>query len=188
MAKKSIKPVLRTQSGEVINVKNPKVENINLFDIAEGLTKICRFSGQLPSKTFYSVAAHSLAVSDWIERNGGTPLEALTGLLHDASEAYLADLPSPVKRLCKDYQKIENKFQKVISKKFNIPYPYPEIVHRADKAVLQPEQLAQKSSSYYSCESGKKPKKIYLTPPYWRRHNLVLAFLARYDSLKFAKR
>jgi hypothetical protein len=123
-------------------VARPQVNEINLTDIAVGLSLVCRFSGQLLDGP-YSVAAHSVAVSYWIEANGGTPREALTGLLHDASEAYCSDVPSPVKYKCKDYQRIEEKFQKAIAKRFKLPYPFPDVVHKADIAVLVDEKKYQ---------------------------------------------
>ncbi len=136
------KDYFRTWTGVKIKAKAPVAADIRISDIARGLSLTCRFSGQLPS--LYSVAAHSIVVSEWIERNGGSPKEALAGLLHDASEAYCADVPSPMKALCKDYQRLEKRFQKAIAKRFNLKYPFTKIVHQADKEVLFDERLFQK--------------------------------------------
>ena len=131
----------QTISAKRVSVSNPKVKDICIEDIATGLANLCRFAGQLP--LIYSVAAHSIEVSYWIENNGGTVKEALSGLLHDASEAYCADVPSPYKAKCKDYQRLETKLQKAIAKRFGLEYPFPKIVHQADKAVLFGEKLMQ---------------------------------------------
>lgn len=132
---------LQTISGRILSPRRPLLKDIDINDIAHALNNLCRFAGHLPNT--YSVAAHSLAVCRVVERMGGTPRECLTALLHDASEAYCVDLPTPIKRLCKDYQKIEDRFQKVIAKKFGLIYPFPKMILKADKAVLYPEKVYQ---------------------------------------------
>ena len=47
----------------------------------------------------------------------------LAGLLHDASEAYIGDMPSPFKKLMPDYKKLEDNLMKVIAQKFGFEYP-----------------------------------------------------------------
>lgn len=160
-------PTLRTISGHIIEdpAKGPTIKQVNIFDIAHALSQLCRFAGQFPS--FYSVGAHSLLVSQWIERNGGTPEECLAGLLHDATEAYLADLPSPIKRQCKSYRTLEARYAKIIAKKFMIPFPLPEIVHRADAAILEIEKKAFR-------EGRKMP---------WSNKNTRVAFIDRFQEL-----
>mgnify|MGYP001394812836 FL=1 len=169
--KKKPASYFRTLSGSLINLVNPSRFTIHLSDISHGLSLLCRFSGQTP--VFYSVAAHSIEVSNWIERNGGTPLEALTGLLHDASEAYLADLPSPAKALCPDYMLLEKRLQKCIAQRYSIPYPFPKIVHIADKEVLKYELLFQQDIGYKIPMMGK---------------DVELMFIERYRELFRAKR
>lgn len=126
------KNLIITYSGIYIDLLNPKEEDINIYDIAHQLSNHCRFGGAI--KSFYSVAMHSVEVAS------KCPDEyKLVGLLHDASEAYLCDIPTPIKNLLPEYLKIEERFMKVISSKFNIPYPYPEIVHKIDKMVMVDE-------------------------------------------------
>jgi hypothetical protein len=111
---------------------------IHIEDIAHGLSNLCRFSGQC---SFYTVAAHSIEVSRWIQDHGGTALEALWGLLHDASEAYITDMPMPVKIFCPQYYVIETAFMKAVCRRFNLPLLQPEIVYRADVARLEIEKV-----------------------------------------------
>lgn len=80
-----------TFSGRVIEPLNPDPAQIDLEDIAHALANQCRFTGH--TKEFYSVAQHSVLVSYEC-----APEDALWGLLHDASEAYLADIARPVKK------------------------------------------------------------------------------------------
>jgi len=93
-------PWVETVSGRRVSLVEPDPESISIEDIAHHLSKLCRFAGA--SRTFYSVAEHSLRVS--AEFNSYTcPVMAralkVWGLLHDAHEAYLGDIIRPVKQL-----------------------------------------------------------------------------------------
>lgn len=129
-----------THSGEMIDridrAINPR--QLNIWDIAWGLSNICRFSGQC---AFYTVGGHSILVSQWIEKHGGTPQEALWGLLHDASEAYIQDIPMPIKCKLPLYYKYEARFMKAICDRFGLPRKQPAIVHTADMAMLEIEKI-----------------------------------------------
>src|SRR5271165_7548492 len=82
---------IQTYTGRVMYPLDPRPEEINIIDIAHALSNLCRFTGHV--RTFYSVAEHSVRVSQHCD-----PKDALWGLLHDASEAYLADMSRPMKR------------------------------------------------------------------------------------------
>lgn len=123
---------IRTYTGVVINILDPKPEQILIEDIAHALSNLCRFNGH--TAKFYSVAQHSLDVMELTRDE-----HKLTALLHDASEAYLVDVPSPIKALLPEYKAIEDKIMRVIAQKFGITYPLPEIVHQADKEWLKHE-------------------------------------------------
>lgn len=125
---------LITVTGREIDPSRITPFDINLYDIAHGLSNICRFSGQTSS--FYSVAQHSVRVAKAVP-----PDMALMALLHDASEAYLADIPLPVKRLLPDYQKLEDSFTKAIALYFGIPYNLPNTIKLADNRALLTEWL-----------------------------------------------
>jgi 5'-deoxynucleotidase YfbR-like HD superfamily hydrolase len=92
----------------------PHPHQIDIRDIAHGLSLLCRFSGQCPY--FFSVAEHSIYVANNLPDN-----LKLEGLLHDASEAYLADLPRPVKVGLPEYNAIEAAVEEVIAQKFDQP-------------------------------------------------------------------
>jgi uncharacterized protein len=93
---------------------------------------IYRFSGQCPY--FYSVAEHCVYVA-----NALPPCLKLEGLLHDASEAYLADLPKPVKMGLPDYNLLETQVETIIAEKFCLACPTPSEVKSADLAMLKRE-------------------------------------------------
>jgi len=87
---------LSTRSGQRVQLLQPQPDSIDIGDIALGLSRQYRFNGH--TTTPYTVAQHSVVVSYLV------PAEhALQALLHDAAEAYIGDLPSPVKKLCPDF-------------------------------------------------------------------------------------
>ena len=86
---------IQTLSGRRVNPLDAAPEDIDPVDIADALANLCRFGGH--SRGFYSVAQHSVIVCDLLEERGATPDELMAALLHDAAEAYLGDLPHPIK-------------------------------------------------------------------------------------------
>jgi len=99
--------IVDTLSRKFVDFADLDKSKIDLWDIAGGLSKICRFAGQIPCH--YSVAEHSIIVSEIILLLGYSKRTAKYGLIHDATEAYMGDIPSPVKLLCPDYINLENK-------------------------------------------------------------------------------
>src|SRR5262249_40412991 len=88
-------PYLQTVSGRRLDPFTPDLEQIDVADIATALANQCRFGGH--TRVFYSVAQHSCLVTDVLRERGGSATELRWALLHDASEAYLVDLPHPIK-------------------------------------------------------------------------------------------
>jgi len=123
---------IATYSGKKINFRDIKVEDINLIDIAKGLSNECRFGGQCDK--FYSVAQHSILVSYLVSKE-----LALEALLHDAAEAYIKDFPSPLKKIMPDYVKLEKQFEKVIKEKFGLPQQKSAEIKGADLIMLATE-------------------------------------------------
>jgi uncharacterized protein len=81
-----------TASGREINLKQPNPNNLTIDDIATHLSRINRFNGATWRP--YSVAQHSVAVSDYLVASGVEAQRA--GLLHDAHEAYIGDITRPI--------------------------------------------------------------------------------------------
>lgn len=125
---------IQTYSGRRFNPTNPVTGAIVIQDIAHALSMQCRFSGHV--KKFYSVAQHSVNVSYICDQ-----ADALWGLMHDASEAYLVDIPSPLKRSGKfeSYKELEAHMQKAICERFDLPIVEPPSVKRADTILLATE-------------------------------------------------
>jgi 5'-deoxynucleotidase YfbR-like HD superfamily hydrolase len=125
---------IQTYSGLKMYPLDPLADEICLADIAHALSNICRFTGH--SAEFYSVAQHSVYVSSYVSR-----YNALWGLLHDASEAYLCDIARPIKHspTMKGYREAERTLQATIAAKFGLPIVQPKEVEVVDTALLVTE-------------------------------------------------
>lgn len=132
-----MKDFLLTASGKRFYPADPKPEMICLADIAQGLSQLCRFSGQ--TSVFYSVAQHCLHVSSILKRQGASIELQLAGLLHDASEAYMADVPRPVKIRLTNYREMEDTVVKVIFEKYKLNFDLYHQVKEADIVALKTE-------------------------------------------------
>ena len=132
---------IQTFLGKIVYPLSLGVDDINIHDIAHSLSLQCRFNGH--SQLFYSVGEHSCRVSDLC------PLELKEwGLLHDAGEAYLSDLPSPLKKHMPYYIKKEEKILKIIGERFwLLPWKLvEEEINKIDLIVLATESRDVMSS------------------------------------------
>ena len=125
--------LITTYTGKNVNPLDLRVDDICLSDIAHPLSMTCRFGGHCSK--FYSVAEHSVLVSRLCPKEF-----ALIGLLHDAAEAYLGDIPSPVKRLVPEFLEAEKRAEAVIALKFGIPQLMNHQVKVADSLALEIEK------------------------------------------------
>ena len=125
---------IQTYGGKQFWPLDPRPEDIDLVDIAHALSMLCRFTGH--TKRFYSVAEHSVHVSMRC-----APTDALWGLLHDASEAYLVDLARPVKRQpqMSAYRDAEASVMRAVCAHFGLPSIEPRSVKEADNRMLYTE-------------------------------------------------
>ena len=129
-----MKTYITTNSGKTIDYLNPDPKQITIEDIAHGLSQECRWGAQ--TKVFYSVAAHSIMVSMVCAET--SMLHALKGLLHDASEAFLRDLPTPLKELPElaGYKIIEARMMKAIGEALDVDLiDLPPEIHAADRKI-----------------------------------------------------
>ena len=127
-------PLILLSSGNYFSYKDIKDNKYLIEDIAHGLSHVCRFAGH--TERFYSVAEHCYHASYVIE----DPQFALDALMHDASEAYLGDIPRPLKALLPEYVEIEKQVEAEIAKRFNLTYPMPEAVKLIDIRLLATEK------------------------------------------------
>ena len=140
--KTKLEPFLATYTGGRAYPFGLSPESIRIEDIAHSLSNICRYNGH--TSVFWSVAAHSLEVSRRCERNARDarlaeyPVKriALHGLLHDAGEAYLMDVPKPIKPLFLNYDAWEENVERAIAVAFDLEFPFPPIVKTVDQGVV----------------------------------------------------
>ena len=105
-----------TYTGIMIDPVHPDPALIDVRDIAHSLSMLCRANGHFP--TFYSVGQHSVNCAREAKARGYSRKVQLACLLHDGSEAYLADVTRPVKKELPKYLEIEEPLQNLIWEKF----------------------------------------------------------------------
>lgn len=161
---------IRTVSGRTFDFQNPEHSEFDIEDIAHALSHVCRYAGHTP--VHYSVAQHSVLVSHAVP-----PEHALAGLLHDAAEAFLGDVVTPLKALLPDYRALEKRVESVVLARFGLPPELPPEVKHADRLLLATEQRDLFQSGY--CELETLPQRIVPQLPQQARSE----FLTRYRDL-----
>jgi len=120
---------IRTRSGKYLDVFNPNPDDIDILDIAWGLSGEGRFGNQL--SRHYPVAEHSMMCADL------APAELkFSMLMHDASDAYIGDLAGPIKKKLNEFRQLEENLMKAIANKFGFVWPMTDEMHSIDKKVL----------------------------------------------------
>lgn len=155
-----------TYSGLLVDPVDVKTGDINLIDIAHHLTNISRYGGALPFDLHYSVAEHSILLTNYFIDQGTMDAKSLAtaALLHDASEAYLGDVVSGLKPTLVEYKKIEAKLQQQIYEKYGVftNKEIDEIVSFADKSIVLNEVMVLTPAKYQLFK--RKKRNIDLIP------------------------
>lgn len=145
-----------TVNGYTVDFTDPQPDTICLDDIATGLANVSRFAGQL--NRHYSVAAHSICVARTVWNRDNNAEMAVQAILHDASEAYSGDCPSPLKAYLRPWWGlVENRLQNVIYNKYGVTqHMFPE-VKVADQrwCVTEKEHLQPHGPSWGGTPMGK---------------------------------
>jgi hypothetical protein len=175
-------PFIQTLSGRRVNPFDAAPEDIDPADIARALSNICRFGGH--SRAFYSVAQHSAIVADLLEARGATPGELLAALLHDAAEAYLGDLPHPLKHrseLGAGFRAAEKRLEAVIAERFTLPDAAARI-KPLDRSLLATERRIFSEVTWHWPElDGAEPLDLEIEP--WSPARAQEEFLRRYERI-----
>lgn len=172
-------------SRRYVNLFDLKPAEIDMLDIAHALSMKCRFSGHCPK--FYSVAQHSVFVSNWLI--GQSLATQLAGLLHDAGEAYTPDIAGPVKfnPIFDGVRELENEISNKVHDKFIAPFEpnYSAIDWRLIKAA-DADLLRTECVSLWGCQPKdwglNNPVKYSPIDP-WRPRDAKLMFEDRYQFL-----
>lgn len=126
-------PHITTASGRLVDPFDPDPCQFYIADIAHALARMPRFGGHL--QRAWTVAQHSLAVCDLVPEE-----HKLAALLHDSSEAYLMDIPKPIKKRLPEYERVETVLMQALAKRFGFAFPlHPDVKH-ADTFMLHCER------------------------------------------------
>lgn len=164
-----------TASGGFFNFEEPESSVFTIKDVAHALAHTCRFNGR--TRDFYSVAQHSYMVSYIVPEQ-----YALQGLLHDAAEAFIGDVTTPLKRLLPDYKALEKRIEAVVLGAFGISPDLHASVKEADLIMLATEKrfLMPPTAENWPILEGVRPLD-HLSP--WDSHTGYAHFMARYLEL-----
>jgi hypothetical protein len=155
---------------------DPEPDDVDIEDIAHSLSNQCRFSGH--TYHFYSVAEHCVRMSEVVPYE-----DAMWALLHDASEAYLVDLPRPIKHATgfEGYRDAEMAVMLAVLLRFNLPLEEPASVHDADLRLLETERRdLMTGAELWTTGATPLPEKI---EPWWPK-DAEIRFLRRYERLE----
>lgn len=161
----------QTYSGQRAHVCNLAPEQINLLDIAHSLTLQRRFGGH--SREPWSVAEHSMLVAWIVEHKLGRADLVPQALLHDASEAYLVDVPRPAKcsRFLDGYRTLEGDVSARVLARFGLPTKLDAAVKVADEIALATEAdrfMQPYAADWCLREEPLSRSEIELIPGDWR--------------------
>jgi hypothetical protein len=132
---------MRTFRGHHIQVQDPDPLHIDILDIARALSHEVRYGGHLNRR--YCVAEHSCHIHDLV------PEELkLQALLHDATEAYLKDIPKPIKVLCPDYGALEDRLWVHIARRFDLPVKIDPLIKKLDVVIRDAESVVVHGTEY----------------------------------------
>lgn len=138
----------RMLSGRRLNLLEPSPIDIEIEDIAHGLSRVARWNGQTIGDCAFSVAQHSVLVEHWvgIESPGIDRNWRLAALLHDAPEYVIGDMISPFKgAIGNDYKTVEKALQAAVHIRFGLPARLPAeitgLIKRADRVAAFSEAV-----------------------------------------------
>jgi uncharacterized protein len=166
---------LSLNNGKRLDLSNPDPAMMGIDIISGALSKLCRFSGQI--NEFYSVAQHSVLVSHLVP-----PHLAFAGLMHDATEAFCADLPKPIKQLLHGYEEIEQRIWAALCNRYSLPLELPVEVHVADQIAVITEARDLQSNNDWMCwYPHLTPNKGKVIP--WDHDKAAFMFINHYRAL-----
>ncbi len=172
---------MNTYTGRKFDPMTIVPANIDGRDIAHALSMMCRGNGHL--RRFYSVAQHSLNCAAEAEARGLGQRIVLACLLHDASEAYIADIIRPVKEHLANYLEIEDKIMKAVFARFGLDGLTDE-EHAAWKRI-DDELLETELQALLPGEEERRPVPLAAKPDLSerRREEIEREYLEKLENL-----
>lgn len=174
------KAYIVTYTGKKFHLLEPRIEDIDIEDIAHSLSQQCRWTGH--TRHHYSIAQHGYYCSFLGPKN-----EAFHRLNHDDSEAYVGDMNRPLKHYTEagpPYRKQEDKIQAIICDCFGMSHTPPPSVHTADEIMLYTEKAQIMASTDFEMSNPWKPSKVAdITIEEWTPKYAKRKFLERFQEL-----
>ena len=176
-----MRPAILLQSGNYFDFVNPSTDSFTLEDIAQGLANTCRFGGHC--HPYYSVAQHCILASHYVPQE-----HAMAALLHDAAEAFVGDIPSPLKQMLTDFEQFESLAHAAVAQKFKIPEQMHPCIKEVDLRMLATEKrdVMPKTDMDWTILSGIEPFKEQIVP--MSQRDAKIGFLVRYVEIKASNR
>lgn len=169
---------IQTYTGKQYWPIDPRPEDVNIEDIAHALSMLCRFGGHC--LRFYSVAEHSIHIARWLYPRYGARV-ALCGLMHDATEAYVTDVPRPLKPFLMGYKQIEKDNWLAIASALDLPAVLPDAVKDADTRALSEEARQNMAPCVAEWATVEEPLGFQIE--FWDSEQSELEFLAAFREL-----
>ncbi len=179
---------LQVYSGKKFYPLEPDRNEFVVADIARALSMLCRYNGHVAR--FYSVAEHACHVSDIVFARTKNPTLAFWALNHDDSEAFLCDVPRPMKRIpaMAPYRAAEKRVQEWVCDRLGLSREEPNIVREVDTEILGTEARALKSPIHpdwgKTTSTGQLPAAIEGLLLGWSTDRAEHEFLERFDVLQ----
>ena len=175
-----IRNTIKLASGAYLDIANPDPNLIDLESIAHGLSMTCRYGGQCPE--FYSVAEHSVLCTVAAREAGDSDI-LRDVLLHDAAEAFIGDIPKPIKLMLPDYQEVEAAVEAAIRERFGLSVDSADRVKKYDRAVLKLEKQTMWPEDSEEWEGFSEIEAIKLPVSYWTPDRAKRSFLSLAGSV-----
>lgn len=129
---------IQTYRGRQFWPLDPFPSDFDIVDIAAALSKATRYAGHC--LRWYSTSEHSVLISRQCREMGLPVRTQRTALMHDGSEAYLIDVPRPIKPYLGAYLEIEDRMMRAMAHRFDFDWPMPDVVKALDTSILHDER------------------------------------------------
>lgn len=138
LTKLKMHPSIQLASGRYFDFIEPHTTPLEIEDIAAGLSRICRYTGQLAihEDDVYTVGQHSVLASE----NCDPDCDPFEALMHDRAESVLNDMASPLKQLLLDYKEIEDRVEEATADYYGVAHPMSAPCKRIDLRMLASEK------------------------------------------------
>lgn len=184
----------RMLSGRRLDLLDPSPLDVEIEDIAHGLSRVARWNGQTEGDQLFSVADHSLLVERiFVTQNPrASAPDRLAALLHDAPEFVIGDLISPFKAMIGgDYKRLEARLLAAVHIRFGLsPEPAPALTRRIKKADMVAAYCEAVALAGFAADEAERifgapsePALARLRPVGRAPDDAKAAFLRRFEAL-----